>query len=96
MMAPHSTRPVATRLLMADGRPGCLRHRVPTFWRRRSANAGLPYVRDRECVYRPLRARFEAWLRAAAAPFVAMPYVSSYSRSTPELGVPFFCWYQLL
>ncbi|MEU9014482.1 DUF3311 domain-containing protein [Streptomyces sp. NPDC048479] len=31
------------------------------------------------------------------APFVAMLWVSSYSKITPELGgVPFFYWYQLL
>ncbi|MFC5908294.1 DUF3311 domain-containing protein [Streptacidiphilus monticola] len=31
-----------------------------------------------------------------AAPFVALLWVSSYARTTPEfLGIPFFYWYQL-
>ena len=30
-------------------------------------------------------------------PFVAMLWVSSYSRITPEfIGIPFFYWYQML
>ena len=37
------------------------------------------------------------WLRALfILPFVAMLWVSSYNRLTPELfGFPFFYWYQL-
>ena len=32
-----------------------------------------------------------------AAPFVALIWVSSYSRLTPAfIGIPFFYWYQLL
>ena len=38
------------------------------------------------------------WLRILfVLPFVAMLWVSSYNRLTPELfGFPFFYWYQLL
>jgi hypothetical protein len=38
------------------------------------------------------------WLRILfVLPFIAMLWVSSYNRLTPELfGFPFFYWYQLL
>jgi hypothetical protein len=38
------------------------------------------------------------WLRILfILPFIAMLWVSSYNRLTPELfGFPFFYWYQLL
>ena len=38
------------------------------------------------------------WLRVLfVLPFIAMLWVSSYNRLTPELfGFPFFFWYQLL
>ncbi len=38
------------------------------------------------------------WLRILfALPFVAMLWVSSYNRLTPELfGFPFYYWYQLV
>jgi hypothetical protein len=38
------------------------------------------------------------WLRFLfVLPYVAMLWVSSYNRTTPELfGFPFFYWYQLL
>jgi hypothetical protein len=38
------------------------------------------------------------WLRVLfVLPFIAMLWVSSYNRLTPELfGFPFFYWYQLL
>lgn len=38
------------------------------------------------------------WLRILfVLPYVAMFWVSSYNRTTPELfGFPFFYWYQLL
>jgi hypothetical protein len=38
------------------------------------------------------------WLRVLfALPFIAMLWVSSYNRLTPELfGFPFFYWYQLM
>jgi len=38
------------------------------------------------------------WLRILfVLPFIAMLWVSSYNRTTPELfGFPFFYWYQLL
>jgi hypothetical protein len=38
------------------------------------------------------------WIRVLfVLPFVAMLWVSSYNRLTPELfGFPFFYWYQLL
>jgi hypothetical protein len=38
------------------------------------------------------------WLRILfVLPFVAMLWVSSYNKLTPELfGFPFFYWYQLL
>jgi len=38
------------------------------------------------------------WLRGLfVLPFIAMLWVSSYNRLTPELfGFPFFYWYQLL
>ena len=38
------------------------------------------------------------WLRILfILPFIAMLWVSSYNRATPELfGFPFFYWYQLL
>jgi hypothetical protein len=38
------------------------------------------------------------WIRILfVLPFIAMLWVSSYNRLTPELfGFPFFYWYQLL
>ena len=38
------------------------------------------------------------WIRILfVLPFIAMLWVSSYNRVTPELfGFPFFYWYQLL
>ena len=45
----------------------------------------------------PSQGKSRLWYLLLLVPYIAMIWVSSYNRLTPEwAGIPFFYWYQLL